>query len=161
MSRALRPYEDESLERRANGGQPREPRPDERALFGRARADRTAARLATTCAAPTRSCARPTARSRARGGSTSDAERAAWREQRRRDIQEGLAPDHERNLRAAGIDPREFRARPEAEREQLRARSAEAIERDRRLLAAVPERGQRDARDPPPGARGEARDPAR
>ena len=65
-------------------------------------------------------------------------ERAAWREQRRADIERGISPEHERSLRAAGIDPVAYRGAEGERRAALLERSKQAIERDRELLAAVP-----------------------
>jgi hypothetical protein len=75
-----------------------------------------------------------------KGSEFTDADRAALIDQRRRDIDSELAPDHERNLRFGGVDPRAYDRATSEERDRMRARAREAIERDRRLLAAVPER---------------------
>jgi hypothetical protein len=74
-----------------------------------------------------------------KGAQFTDADRAALVAQRRRDIEAELPLDHERNLRFAGIDPRVYGRALAEERARMRALAAEAIERDRRLLAALPE----------------------
>jgi hypothetical protein len=75
-----------------------------------------------------------------KGAEFTDHERAALVEQRRRDIESGLANDHERSLRFAGIDPRAYdRASPQ-DRKRLAETARAAVERDQRLLAALPER---------------------
>lgn len=73
-----------------------------------------------------------------RGSEFTDRERRALVEQRGRDIESDLSLEHERNLRFAGVDPRTFERASEQERSRMRAQSREAIERDRRLLAALP-----------------------
>ena len=54
----------------------------------------------------------------------------------------GLAADHERSLRFAGLDPRTYDRASAGERARMAKTSQEAIERDRRLLGALPERGR-------------------
>lgn len=74
-----------------------------------------------------------------KGSEFTDADRAALVDQRRRDIDSDIDHVHERSLRFAGVDPRDYdRASPE-ERARMGERSREAIERDRRLLGALPE----------------------
>jgi hypothetical protein len=85
-----------------------------------------------------------------KGSEFTDADRAALVDQRRRDIDSGIDHVHERSLRFAGVDPRDYdRASPE-ERARMGERSRETIERDRRLLGALPE-PERPA--PEPGER--------
>lgn len=76
------------------------------------------------------------------GREFSDRDHAALLKQRRRDIDAGLDPEHERNLRFAGVDPRAFDRASAEERAAMRENAREAIERDRHLLAAVPEQGR-------------------
>ena len=92
-------------------------------------------------------------------------ETAAWREQRRRDIEQGLPPEHERSLRAAGIDPRDFADADPARRQEYLRQSRAAIEHHRSLLAALPPEGsgEADPRRGPPrplGARPRGAPPA-
>ena len=142
VGRALRPLEDERVEAIATERQVRPPRPEERALL--ARRDALDGELHSDEMRRAEASVREADRAMAREGRpTSDAERAAWREQRRRDLQQGLALDHDRNLRAAGIDPREYRSRPPEAQAQLRERVREVAVRDTRLLAGVPERSER------------------
>jgi hypothetical protein len=87
-------------------------------------------------------------RAQARDGRIiSEADRAAWREQRRRDIDQELPAEHPRSLRAAGIDPRDYRAAAEEQRRAMRRRSTAAIDRDRDLLRGIP---REDRRQPLP-----------
>jgi hypothetical protein len=142
LARALRGYDDELVEARAAGQAPRPPRDDELKLL--AERERVERALEAPALRQAEASVREAERALAREGRlTSESERAAWREQRRRDIREGLEPDHERNLRAAGIDPLDYRrSSPEAQAE-LRERSRAQIEHDRRLLAALPEDGRK------------------
>jgi hypothetical protein len=72
------------------------------------------------------------------GREFTEADHKAIIDQRRRDIAGDLPLDHERNLRFAGIEPREFeRAAPE-ERARMEEQVGRSIERDRGLLGALP-----------------------
>lgn len=51
-----------------------------------------------------------------------------------------LAPEHERNLRAAGISPETYRSAAPERQAELRERSAERLRSDRALLAAIPQK---------------------
>lgn len=73
------------------------------------------------------------------GREFSDRDRERLIEQRRRDLEEDLPLDHERNLRFAGIDPDDYHAAEPVRRAQLDQQVREARERDRRLFAALPE----------------------
>ena len=73
-----------------------------------------------------------------KGAEFTDADRATLVEQRRRDIAADLPLDHERSLRFAGVDSRAYDRASAAERARMREHAGEAVERDRRLLAAVP-----------------------
>ena len=86
-----------------------------------------------------------------KGDEFTDRDRSALVEQRRRDIESGLPPDHPRSLRFAGVDPRAYERASSQERDRMRANAKQAIERDRRLLHAVP------AKDKPTAGRGELR----
>lgn len=142
LSRALRGFDDERVLARAEGRDPREPNTQERTLL--AERDRVERQLSSDELRMAEATVRESDRALARAGThTTDADRAAWREQRRRDIRDGLALDHERQLRAAGIDPREYRSSPPERQAQLRQRVSEAVERDHRLLAGTPERSER------------------
>jgi hypothetical protein len=77
-----------------------------------------------------------------KGSEFTDQDRDALVEQRRRDIDSGLAADHEQSLRFAGLDPRTYDRASVGERARMAKTSQEAIERDRRLLGALPERGR-------------------
>jgi hypothetical protein len=141
LSRALRGYDDELVESRAAGQEPRAPRDDELKLL--AERERVERALDAPELRQAEASMREAERALAREGRlTSESERAAWREQRRRDIREGLEPGHERNLMAAGIDPRDYRRSSPAAQAELRERSRAQIERDRRILSALPEDGR-------------------
>jgi hypothetical protein len=146
IDRKLAPYHANLAETTARGQPPRPPNQDERALF--AVRDRLDRRLDSDEQRQAQAVTREAERARAREGRPiSQAELAAWRERRRRDIDQGLPASDPRNLRAAGIDPRDHQRATPAERAELERRSAEAIERDRALLAAVP---REERRSPPP-----------
>jgi len=142
IDRKLAPYHAHLAEATARGQPPRPPNQDERALFAaRERVDR---RLDSEEQRQAQAVTREAERAHAREGRPiSQAELAAWRERRRRDIDQGLPVGDPRNLRAAGIDPRAHQKATPAERAELERRSAEAIERDRALLAAVPREERR------------------
>ena len=78
----------------------------------------------------------------------------AWREQRRRDLEQGLPPEHERSLRAAGIDPRDYATADPGRRGEMVDHSRAAAEQHRELLAALPREG---AGQPTPAEIGRAR----
>jgi hypothetical protein len=80
------------------------------------------------------------------GREFSDADRAALLDQRRRDVESGLSPEHERSLRFSGIDPRVYDRASSEQRTEMRARAREAAERDQRLLGAVSEQGRPEPR---------------
>lgn len=142
LSRALRGFDDERVVARAESRQPREPNGQERVLL--AERDRVESRLASDEMRGADATVRESDRAAARNGqTTTDADRAAWREQRRRDIRDELPLDHDRQLRAAGIDPREYRSSPPQRQAELRQRVTETVEQDRRLLAGTPERSER------------------
>jgi hypothetical protein len=142
IDRKLAPYHAHLAEATARGRPPRPPNQDERGLF--ATRDRVDRRLDSDEHRRAQAVAREAERTRAREGRPiSQAELAAWRVRRRRDIDQRLAAGDPRNLRAAGIDPRDHRKASPAERAELERRSAVAIERDRALLAAVPREERR------------------
>jgi hypothetical protein len=142
IDRKLAPYHANLAETMARGQPPRPPTQDERALF--AARDRLDRRLDSDEQRQAQVITREAERARAREGRPiSQAELAAWRERRLRDIDQGLPASDPRNLRAAGIDPRDHRKASPAERAGLERRSAEAIERDRPLLAALPSEERR------------------
>jgi hypothetical protein len=89
-----------------------------------------------------------------KGSEFTDSDRAALVEQRRRDLASDLPLDHERSLRFAGLDARTYERAPAEERASMRERSRQAVERDRRLLAALPEK---DGPKPRPTELGRAR----
>lgn len=70
-------------------------------------------------------------------GRISDRDERAYIRRRRREI-DALPLDHDRNLRAAGIDPEHYRASEGVERERLRTTGQLALERERRRLDAAP-----------------------
>jgi hypothetical protein len=70
---------------------------------------------------------------------------AAYRRQRAADLAAGLPVHHERNLRAAGIDPAEYEAADGDERAALTSRVQQHLARERDLLAATT-----DAAEAPP-----------
>jgi hypothetical protein len=81
-----------------------------------------------------------------RGTEFTDTDRAALVDQRRRDIESVLPPDHERSLRFAGVDPRAYERASQDERKGMQQRAREAIERDKRLFAAMPVKDGPDPR---------------
>ena len=83
------------------------------------------------------------ARSAARTGSPiAPSDLADYRRVRARDLGAGLPVDHERNLRAAGIDPEHYERSAGDDRDALRRRVDEHLERERALLAATGELDQ-------------------
>ncbi len=84
------------------------------------------------------------AREQARTGepvSTRDVE--GWRERRAREVAQ-LPADHERNLRAAGIDPREYADSTGARRAALRRRLERSLATEREMLHAASGEGRPD-----------------
>ena len=136
LSRQLAAYDERVAVARATGEEAPAPAPHERDLIARRAA--IDGELASPQMQAADARVRDARRSEAQTGtplSQRDAE--AWREQRRRDIAQALPADHERNLRAAKIDPRRYQEADDREREAMRRQSEEAIERDRRLLSAA------------------------
>ena len=142
LERRLAPYEAQRAAAAAQGQEGRGPTDEEAALIAeRTRIER---RLDSPELRHAQAVVRESERSQAREGSPlSQAELAAWRERRRRDIEQGLPASDPRSLRAAGIDPRAYARADHAGRAELESRSREAIERDRALLAAVPSEQRR------------------
>jgi hypothetical protein len=140
LEHELAPYDRDTARARAVGQDPRPPTADEELWL-----DRRATLERALGSQPMRQAERTVAeaeRSNAREGRVvTRADAAAWREQRRRDIDQGLPPEHERHLRAAGIDPRELRDVDRGRRAELVERSRTTIERHRALLAALPQDG--------------------
>jgi hypothetical protein len=142
LERKLAPFHAHEVEARARGQEPRPPTDEERAYM--AERDDVDRRLDSPEVRHAVALSREAERAGAREGAPiSQAEQVAWRERRMRDIERRLPPDDPRNLRAAGIDPREHRKADPATRAQLERRSSEAIERDRALLAGVPNEARR------------------
>ena len=142
LDRKLAGYEAHSAETGALGREPRAPTHEEAAMLAaRTQVDRE---LDSDEQRHALALQRETDRSRAREGAVlGEAERAAWRERRGREIVAGLAPGDPRNLRAANIDPRDHTSADPPRRTELERHSAEAIERDRKLLAALPREDRR------------------
>ena len=147
FDRRLAPFEAHRAEAMAVGREPRTPTDDEAAMLAaRSRVDRE---LDSDQQRHAQTLVREADRARVRDGAVvGEAERAAWRERRRREIDAGLAPSDPRHLRAAGIDPRDHNRADPPTRVEFERRSTAAIERDRKLLAAVP---REDRRSPLPG----------
>ena len=81
-------------------------------------------------------------RNRAQSGSPITARDLAAQQDTRRREHQTLPPDHERHLRAAGVDPREYRTAPAERQAQLTAHVDEHLRRERALLdAATPPSG--------------------
>ena len=139
--RGLESFDEAVVEMPAAGMPPPVPNERERRLLDeRARIDRALSSERMRAAEQT---VRQADSARGQTGSlTSERDREAWRDQRRRDLAAGLASDHDRSLRSAAIDPHEYRAADTARQAELRERSAQAIERERAQLAALPERGR-------------------
>jgi hypothetical protein len=88
---------------------------------------------------------RHAARNRAQlGHDVSERDLASYRAQRLQD--RGLPVDHERNLRAAGVDPSEYAGADPSRREELRGAVERHLQRERDLLdaASASERPSRD-----------------
>jgi len=84
------------------------------------------------------------ARNRAAGGTeVSDRDVSNYRAARRRAHDVPL--DHDANLRAAGVDPDEYRTAPADRRDELRAVVSEHLTRERDLLSAAEPSGSPDA----------------
>lgn len=136
LSRQLAAYDERVAVARAMGEEPPQPAPQESEYIARRAAIDRELASPRMLAADAR--LRDAHRSEAQTGSPlSERDAQAWREQRRRDIDQALPPEHERNLRAAKIEPATYARADHAERERLRAQSAQAIERDRHLLQAA------------------------
>ena len=142
LERRLAPYEAQRAAAAAQGQQGRGPTDEEAALIAeRTRIER---RLDSPELRHAQAVVRESERSQAREGAPlSQAELAAWRERRRRDLEQGLPANDPRSLRAAGIDPRAFARADRAGQAELEGKSRQAIERDRALLAAVPSEHRR------------------
>jgi hypothetical protein len=139
--RFLSKYDKQAELHKALGKEPPSAAQDERAMLGRREALKES-RAPDTELRQARSLVAAADRNLGlEGRPFTDRDQARVIEQRRRDLEEGLPPNHERNLRFAGIDPGEwFRADGE-ERARFEAQASRAIDRDRRLLAATPAEG--------------------
>jgi hypothetical protein len=134
----LRGFDQTRAQARANGHPGPWPSEDERKLL--ASRERLQAELASPALRGADRLARDADANLERGGEAfTAADRAAWRARRRADIDAALPVDHERNLRAAGIDPLEYRRAEPATQAELRERSQRAIDRHRQLIAALGE----------------------
>ncbi len=81
-------------------------------------------------------------RNRAQTGSPITARDLAAQQDARRREHQTLPPDHERHLRAAGVDPHEYRTAPAERQAQLTTQVDENMRRERALLdAAAPSAG--------------------
>jgi hypothetical protein len=140
LERELAPLDRTRAKARATGQEPRPPTAEEelwldrRAMLERALDSERMRQAERTLAEIERALARE-------GRIASRAEAAAWREQRRRDIEQGLPADHKRSLRAAGVDPRDFADADQSRKQEYLQASRAAIARDRSLLAALPGEG--------------------
>lgn len=76
------------------------------------------------------------------GRSVSPRDLADYRETRRADLQAGLPVDHERHLRAAGVDPVQYRDADERQRELLRTSVRQHLVQEQRLLASADGRNE-------------------
>ncbi len=142
LERRLAPFEGQRAEAEAMGREPRGPTEDEAAMLTARRGiDRE---LDSERQRQAQTLVREADRAQVREGSpVGEADRAAFRERRRREIDQGLAPADPRALRAAGIDPAEHARADSHQRAELERRSVAAIERDRVLLAALPREDRR------------------
>jgi len=131
--RRLQGYDENSAVARAQGQERPVPTAEQEALLGYR--DRLRAALDDPELQHAEETARHGARNRASGGTdVSDRDVANYRAARRRD--HDLPVDHDRNLRAAGVDPDEYHAAPAERRDELRAVVTEHLTRERDLLAA-------------------------
>ena len=139
--RRLRGYDETVAAARAQGHEKPTPTAEQEALLGyreRLRAGIEAPELRGA-----EEMVRHGARNRATGGDdVSDRDVANYRAVRRRAHE--LPVDHDANLRAAGVDPDEYRAAPDERRAELRAAVTEHLTRERDLLDAAEPAGQPD-----------------
>jgi hypothetical protein len=145
--RFLSKYDKQAQLAKAKGERPPTAGPDERAMLARREAlgesrapDSELRQARSITAAADRNLA-------LQGREFTERDRDRLIAQRRRDLEQGLPVDHERNLRFAGIDPAEYFRSSGSERARLDERARESMERDRNLLAALPE----DDREQPTG----------
>jgi len=146
LDRRLQGYDDATAAARAQGDDLPAPSRDQQALLRRRGELRAAIDSPTTRAAG--ETVRRADRNRAQTGEgVTGRDLEAYRQQRVADLRSGLPVEHERNLRAAGVDPRELAGAAPERREELLARARETLERERSLLSAAEEGGgSRDAR---------------
>ena len=69
---------------------------------------------------------------------------SAYRQRRAQELRAELPPDHERHLRAAGIDPERYATAAEDERERFRRQAEEHLVRERDLSGATDASSQSD-----------------
>lgn len=139
LETGLRRYDERAALADARGQERPEPTSAERVLLAR-REQLQAQRPDAASVAAARQQLRHAEINRARTGEpiTAQDERA-WIELRRKDHQQRLPLDHERNLRVAGIDPADFRAAPAPQQQRMRAQVTRALEQERARLAVAPE----------------------
>lgn len=151
LDRRLQGYDEAAAAARAQGAHQPAPSREQQALLKR-RAELRAALEAPATRTATE-VVRHTDRNRAEtGASVTDRDLAAYRQRRLADLRAGLPDDHERHLRAAGIDPSDYASADTDRREELARQARTARFEDERLLAVAEgaggARGVRDLLDP-------------
>ena len=154
IDRRLAGYDESHVSNRAMGTPAPTPTEEQAALLARRReiSERLNAPAMRTAGHVVAQGGRSTART---GTPVAPADLAEYRRTRARDANGGLPVDHERNLRAAGVDPDHYRQASPEERAAMRGRAEEQLQRERALLAAAG-----DLPDTPPKPRELRLDPA-
>ncbi len=145
LDRRLQGYDEASAAARARGGTAPAPTSDQQALLARRQALRAA--LESSQVRQASEIVRHADRNRAQTGeSVADRDLATYRNRRLADLRAALPLDHERNLRAAGIDPAEYQAAPAHRRDELLRRVRDSIATEQELLEAADGRNGHTAR---------------
>ncbi len=142
INRRLQRHDDAVVAATATGAAPPKPTPEQEQLI--AHRDRLRGVLENPGMQAAEETTRHAQRNRAQTGAPITARDLAAHQDARRREHQTLAPDHDRHLRAAGIDPHDFRTAPPERRAQLAARVEEYLHRERTLLdaAAAPAGGR-------------------
>ena len=140
INRHLQRHDDAVVTARATGGAPPKPTAQQQQLI--AHRERLQAVLEDPGMHAAEEITRHAQRNRALSGAPITARDLAAHQDARRREHQTLPPDHERHLRAAGVDPHEYRAAPVERQAQLTAHVDEHLRRERALLdAAAPPSG--------------------
>ena len=144
LDRRLQGFDEAAAAARARGSGAPAPTRDQQALLRR-RAELRAA-LESPVAREAGEVIRHAERTRAQTGeSISERDLAAYRARRSADLRADLPLDHERNLRAADVDPREYAQAPLERRDQMLDQVRATRDADRDLLTGVEHAGERKA----------------